>query len=99
VIRCGAGGLTIGQSWIFPGEKTRLDNLRERGAIAGRVVLGAVIMLFIAGLIEGIFRQVVTSLEVRWGVATLTALFWIWYFTLCGRERERQVLEDREAQL
>ncbi len=99
VVLCGAGGLTIGQSWIFPGERTRVDNLRERGAIAARVVLGAVIMLFIAGLIEGIFRQVVTSLEVRWGVATLTALFWIWYFALCGRDRERQALEDREAQL
>ncbi len=99
VILCGGAGLAIGQAWIFPGEKVRIDNLRERGAIAGRVVLGGVIMFFIAGLIEGIFRQTVTSLEIRWGVATLTALFWVWYFTLCGRARERQVLEDREAEL
>jgi uncharacterized membrane protein SpoIIM required for sporulation len=97
VVLCGAAGLVIGQSWVFPGEKLRLDNLRERGRDAGIVVLGAVIMFFIAGLIEGIFRQTVTNIEVRYLVAAGTALFWIWYYTLCGRGRERRAKLDAEA--
>ncbi len=97
VVLCGAAGLTIGTSWVFPGEKLRMDNLREKGRDAGIVVLGGVIMFFIAGMIEGIFRQTVTSLEVRWAVASGTALFWLWYFTLCGRGRERGAQMDAEA--
>jgi uncharacterized membrane protein SpoIIM required for sporulation len=97
VMLCGAAGLAIGQAWVFPGEKLRMDNLRERGRDAGLVVLGAVIMLFIAGLIEGIFRQTVTSLEVRWIVASATAAFWLWYFALCGRGRARDAHADAEA--
>jgi len=89
VVLCGAAGLTIGQAWVFPGEKRRLDNLRERGRSAAVVALGAVIMFFIAGLIEGIFRQTVTHLEIRWAVASGTAVFWIWYYARCGRARQR----------
>ncbi len=89
VILCGAAGLVVGQSWVFPGARPRMDNLRERGRLAGVVVLGAVLLLFVAGLIEGIFRQTVTNIEVRYAVATSTAAFWIWYFGFCGRARER----------
>lgn len=97
VVLCGAAGFTIGQAWVFPGEKLRLDNLRERGREAGVVVLGAVGLFFIAGLIEGIFRQTVTTLEVRWALATGTALFWLWYFAMCGRGAEASALADEEA--
>lgn len=90
VILCGAAGLVVGGAWVFPGARPRMDNLRERGREAGIIVLGAVLMLFIAGLIEGIMRQTVTHLEVRWAVAGATALFWIWYFAACGRARERE---------
>jgi uncharacterized membrane protein SpoIIM required for sporulation len=97
VVLCGAAGFTIGQAWVFPGEKLRLDNLRERGRDAGIVVLGAVIMFFIAGLIEGIFRQTVTTLEVRWALATATALFWLGYLVLGGRAAEASARADEEA--
>ncbi|MCB9559950.1 MAG: stage II sporulation protein M [Kofleriaceae bacterium] len=96
VVLCGAAGLVIGQSWIFPGARPRLDNLRERGRLAGLAALGAVLMFFVAGLIEGIFRQTVTNIELRYAVAVATAGFWIWYFGFCGRGRER--LERRLAE-
>jgi uncharacterized membrane protein SpoIIM required for sporulation len=98
VVLCGAAGLVIGQAWVFPGARPRLDNLRERGRDAGIVVLGAVVMLFVAGLIEGVFRQTVTTLEVRWAVATATALWWTWYFAACGRGRARSARADEEAE-
>jgi uncharacterized membrane protein SpoIIM required for sporulation len=97
IVLCGAAGLTIGQAWVFPGNQPRLDRLRERGRVAALVVVGAVLMLFLAGLIEGIFRQTVTDREVRWAVAGGTALWWTWYFALCGRRRARRAAGDEEA--
>ncbi|HUQ02668.1 MAG TPA: stage II sporulation protein M [Kofleriaceae bacterium] len=89
VILCGGAGFLLAHAVVFPGSEPRVDALRRRGRQAAEIVLGSVIMLFIAGLIEGIFRQTVTSIEVRYAVACSTALFWIWYFGFCGRARQR----------
>ena len=69
VLLCGAGGLYIGESILFPGEYSRLENLARRGKQAGVVVLGAVGLFMIAGVIEGVFRQTVQDMTVRFGVA------------------------------
>ena len=45
------------------GRHRRRDNLAIMGRDAGQIVLGAVVMFFIAGLIEGIFRQTVQSIH------------------------------------
>ncbi len=89
IILCGAAGFLLAHALVFPGAEPRLDALRRRGRQAAEIVLGAVIMLFIAGLIEGIFRQTVTSLTVRYGVAGATALWWIVYLGWFGRARAR----------
>jgi uncharacterized membrane protein SpoIIM required for sporulation len=89
VILCGAAGLLIGQGIAFPGASTRLDGLRERGRQAAVIVVGAVLMLFVAGLIEGIFRQTVTSVPIRFAVAGVTAIAWTAYFGFAGRGRAR----------
>ncbi len=89
VILCGGAGFLLAHAIVFPGSEPRVDALRRRGRQAAEIVLGSVVMLFIAGLIEGIFRQTVTSIDVRYAVAGSTALFWIWYFGWCGRARER----------
>ncbi|MCE9572755.1 MAG: stage II sporulation protein M, partial [Deltaproteobacteria bacterium] len=62
--------------------------LRERGRAAATVVIGAVLMLFLAGLIEGIFRQTVTDIYVRYAVAITTAIGWGLYIGLAGRGRD-----------
>lgn len=90
VILCGAAGLQLAHGLVFPGAQTRMDALRERGRVAAVVVVGAVIMLFIAGIIEGVFRQTVTDIYIRYGVATSTAVFWAAYYGWCGRKRERR---------
>ena len=89
VVLCGGAGLILAQAIVFPGRSTRLRNLADRGREAGIVVLGAVLMFFIAGLIEGFFRQMVQDVSVRYGLATLTALCWLGYFGFVGRRRER----------
>ena len=44
------------------------------------------VMLFIAGLVEGIFRQTVHAVPVRYTVAATFAAAWIWYFVRAGRK-------------
>ena len=85
VVICGGAGLILAQSLVFPGRRTRLNNLAVRGRMAGQIVLGAVVMFFIASLIEGIFRQTVQSTTLRYLVAVGTLGFWSVYFGLVGR--------------
>lgn len=85
IVLCGGAGLVLARSLVFPGRFKRLQNLKLRGRDAGQIALGAVIMLFIAGMIEGIFRQTVQSITIRYMVAAATAAFWIYYFGFVGR--------------
>jgi uncharacterized membrane protein SpoIIM required for sporulation len=87
VILCGGAGLVLAQALVFPGRSTRLRNLAAAGRRAAVIVIGAVVLFFIAGLIEGIFRQTVQSVPVRYAVAVATAAFWIYYFGWVGRRR------------
>ncbi|MFN0060444.1 MAG: stage II sporulation protein M [Planctomycetota bacterium] len=87
IVLCGAAGLALGESLVFPGASGRLQNLARKGREAGNIVIGAAFMLCGAGLIEGIFRQMVHSVPVRYSVAVATALLWIGYFHICGRRR------------
>jgi uncharacterized membrane protein SpoIIM required for sporulation len=78
----GAAGFSIGWSVTFPGERTRLDAAAAAGRRAGVVMMGVVIMLFFAGLLEGFGRQLIKVDAVRYGVAITTAVIWGAYFYL-----------------
>lgn len=80
IIIAGAGGLVIAEKMLFPGRLSRLDNLARHGREAAQLGGGAVIMLFIAGLIEGGFRQLVDSTPGRFAFAAVTACLWLAYF-------------------
>lgn len=82
VVLCGAAGLVIGESVVFPGRSTRLANLARRGRAVGPVVLGAVTMFLAAAAIEGLFRQLVQDVLVRYAVIGVSAGFWLWYFAV-----------------
>lgn len=95
---CGAAGLAIGYAVVFPGRQTRLANLARRGREAAAVTVGAVLLFFIAALIEGFFRQLVYDTDVRVVVVVVTAAAWLAYFTRAGRspaERLRGVFGRR----
>lgn len=87
IILCGAAGLVVARHIVFPGRLSRRDNLMRHGRSAGVIVVGCVVLFFIAGQIEGIFRQRVQSDVARWAVATVTAVNWLLYFTWSGRRR------------
>ena len=82
---CGAGGLALGQGVLFPGPTTRVRNLAATGRATAPLLLGAVLMLMAAGVLEGVFRQRVTNDITRYAVVTITAVLWATYFLFAGR--------------
>ncbi len=82
---CGGAGFALGHAVVFPGRFSRLTNLARRGREAAVLVLGAVVMFFVAALLEGYFRQLVLDELPRFSMALATAAFWWWYFTHRGR--------------
>lgn len=82
VILAGAAGFMIGGAVAFPGRLTRMESMRNAGEKAAMVIIGAVIMLFIAALLEGFGRQLINSDAVRYTIAGTTLLFWLGYFYL-----------------
>lgn len=84
---CGAAGLRVGRALINPGVHRRRDAIAIAGRRAAVVALGSVGLFFIAGGIEGLFRQLVTDDLVRWNVALTTVAMWLLYFGFAGRKR------------
>lgn len=78
VIAAGAG-VRIGWTLAFPGERTRLEALSVTGRSAATAMTGAMIMLVVAGLLEGFARQLVQSDLIRFAVAGVSAVVWALY--------------------
>ena len=80
ILLAGAAGLHIGRAIAFPGERAVLDALAESGRRAALVMAGVVLMLLVAGLLEGFARQLIDDtvgrLILGWSVFAL----WCGYF-------------------
>ena len=85
IILCGAAGLIIGEGVVFPGPRSRLANLGRRGREAATLVAGAVLMLFVAALLEGLGRQLVNGPFERTAIGAGALALWTWYFVAAGR--------------
>lgn len=94
MVLCAGAGFMLGRALVLPGRRTRLENLARTGSDAGIIVIGAVGMFFLAALIEGFFRQLVTDLQIRLSVMITTGFFWLVYFGFAGRGA---VAQERET--
>jgi uncharacterized membrane protein SpoIIM required for sporulation len=84
----GAGaGLHMGAAVAFPREVSRVDALRAAGRDAAVVGMGCVVMLFVAGLLEGFARQLVQDTAMRYAIGVAMFVFWMSYFGFAGRRR------------
>jgi len=88
VVLCGAAGLRLGASLVFPGRYSRLDSLALEGRNAAVAVLGCIALFLVAGILEGYFRQLVHHDGVRLAVVVATSLLWILYFAGLGSRSE-----------
>jgi uncharacterized membrane protein SpoIIM required for sporulation len=83
----GAGGLVLGRAVLWPGPRSRRQALQEASKRCINLVMGTVLMLFIAALLESFFRQSQASMPTRYVVALMTGILWLLYFRLLGRPR------------
>lgn len=86
IILCAGAGIIMGLAIISPGKHGRIHQLKIRGQDAGVIVMGSVLLFFIAGLIEGYFRQLPFPITVRYLLASSTLFFWCWYFASVGKK-------------
>jgi uncharacterized membrane protein SpoIIM required for sporulation len=75
-----AAGLHLGWTLVFPGRATRLEAMAAAGKRAGAVMIGVIVMLFVAGALEGVARQLVTNDLVRYAIALTSGVLWLAYF-------------------
>lgn len=80
VTLAGAAGFSIGLAGIFPGDRSRPSAMAQAGRQASTVMAGVVVMLFVAGLLEGFARQLVQDTATRYLVALGSAVIWGVYF-------------------
>ena len=80
IVLAGAAGLRIGWSVVFPGDATRIDAAARAGRGAATAMVGVVVMLFAAGLLEGFGRQLVQDDYTRYGLGLTMLLVWCLYY-------------------
>jgi len=91
IILCGAAGLMVAESLVFPGRNSRLVNLARRGREATALVMGALVMLFAAALLEGLGRQLILDPALRVVIGAAALAGWLAWFGLAGR---REAADD-----
>jgi uncharacterized membrane protein SpoIIM required for sporulation len=98
VIVAGAAGLRLGWTVIDPGDRTRGAALAEEGRRAALVLMGVVLMLAVAGIIEGFVtgRGTPTAVRVVLGISVAGA-FWTYIVTLGRRALARERAESVAA--
>lgn len=83
----GAAGLRIGTAIAFPGRDSRTESAVKAGRSAAIAMAGAVVMLAVAGLLEGIGRQTITDDFSRYAIGGAMLAGWLLYFYM-PRRRE-----------
>lgn len=82
IIIAGAAGFRIGTAIAFPGRDSRGDAAVQAGKTGAVAMAGTVVMLGVAGLLEGIGRQTVTDDLSRYGIGLTMLAAWLLYFYL-----------------
>ena len=76
----GAAGFRIGLAAAFPGELSRLSAASKAGKSAATVMIGVMIMLLFAGVLEGFARQLITNDIARYAIGLTMLTLWLSYF-------------------
>jgi uncharacterized membrane protein SpoIIM required for sporulation len=88
----GAAGLRIGTAIAFPGRDSRTDAAVRAGRPAALAMAGTVVMLAVAGLLEGIGRQTIVDDTSRYLIGSIMLAGWLTYFYLPRRDRDGPIL-------
>jgi uncharacterized membrane protein SpoIIM required for sporulation len=83
----GAAGMRIGTAIAFPGRDSRTEAAVRAGRPAALAMAGTVIMLAVAGLLEGIGRQTIVDDASRYLIGATMLAGWLAYFYMPRRGR------------
>lgn len=83
----GGAGLMLGDAFLHPGNRTRLEALRVNGLDAVQIASGAAVMLVIAALIEGFWSPAPIPAIFKYSAGGVLWLIVICYLGLAGRGR------------
>ncbi|MDN3646479.1 stage II sporulation protein M [Pontixanthobacter aestiaquae] len=86
ILLAGAAGMHIGRKMAFPGHKSILAAAAEGGRRGAQVMVGVVLMLVFAALLEAFPRQLAGQ-EARAIIGIFMLLFWLAYFFVYGRDK------------
>jgi len=86
IILCGTAGLVIADKVLFPGRYSRVESLAIHGRAAARIAIGAILLFFVAAILEGGFRQMVQSTGLRFAIGGVSFLVWLAYFLRAPKE-------------
>lgn len=78
----GAAGLLIAKNMLIPGELSRWQSIVRAAKKSISLILGVIVMLIIAGLIEGFFTPMGINPVIKLIFSGVTALILIGYFSL-----------------
>lgn len=95
----GAAGLHVGRAMALPGGRTILAATRDAGRRAAVVMVGVVLMMIIAALLEGFVRQLVTDTPTRALIGGSMLVLWIAYFVLAGHGRSKRTARADTGQM
>src|SRR5436309_13875695 len=76
----GAAGMRIGMAIAFPDRAARMDAAVQAGRTAATAMAGTIIMLAVAGLLEGVGRQTITDDSLRMLIGAAVLIGWLAYF-------------------
>ncbi|MHB1627095.1 MAG: stage II sporulation protein M [Bacilli bacterium] len=81
----GAAGLSVAYRLLVPGRLTRRESFRTAALTGARLLAGTMVMLVIAGTIEGFLTPSSLSIGFKYAFAAGTAVLLVVYFSLAGR--------------
>jgi uncharacterized membrane protein SpoIIM required for sporulation len=82
ILLSGAAGLHIGRAMAFPGTRPVLAAASDAGQRGAVVMVGVVIMMILAALLEAFPRQLVEGTGARLMIGGMMLTFWLAYFFL-----------------
>lgn len=93
ILLSGAAGLHIGRAMAFPGTRPVLDAAAAAGRRGALVMVGVVIMMIVAAILEAFPRQLVDGTGNRFLIGGTMLIFWLSYFFLY---RPSRIAENQE---
>jgi uncharacterized membrane protein SpoIIM required for sporulation len=82
----GAAGMRIGTAIAFPGRDSRTESAVRAGRSAALAMAGTVVMLAVAGVLEGIGRQTIVDDMTRYLIGAIMLAGWLAYFYMPRRK-------------